>query len=104
MSEINIQPDDLQIVKEILKKVLNQDVKVWVFGSRATGKPKPFSDLDLAFDFGRPISLEELANLKFAFEESTLPFSVDLVDLHAVDTSFKKIILSEMKELFFNPE
>lgn len=102
MIGFNIQPEDLQILKDILKKSLHPDVKVWVFGSRATGKAKPFSDLDLAFDFGRPISLEELANLKFAFEESTLPFSVDLVDLQAVDASFKNIVQQEMKEIFFH--
>lgn len=95
--KLNIEAEDLKIVKFILKNNIPENAKVWVFGSRAkeNGKVKPFSDLDLALDFGRKLTLEELASLSKEFEESLLPYKVDLVDLWIIDDSFKKIIHQE---------
>jgi len=47
----------------ILAANLPHDAKVWVFGSRATGRARRYSDLDLAIDAGRPVTLDELAQL-----------------------------------------
>ena len=46
--------------------------EVWVFGSRATGHARPFSDLDLLVT--KPVSLTwlQLADLRDAFEASDL--------------------------------
>ena len=33
-----------------------------------------------------------MANLRYAFEESDLPYKVDLVDMRSLDDSFKAII------------
>lgn len=53
---------------------------VYLFGSRATGRARPGSDVDLAveseLDLSRPIR-----KAREAFEESTLPYTVDLVEL-----------------------
>jgi len=51
---------------------------VRVFGSRASGRAKPYSDLDLVI-IGEPVDDATRATLALAFEESDLPFRVDLI-------------------------
>ena len=89
-----LAPEHLAAVRDILKSHLPPSTKIWVFGSRATGKAKPFSDLDLAIDTGHPLTLEEAAALRDAFSESDLPWKVDIVDTNAIDAGFRQQILS----------
>lgn len=89
---IDIRPKDLEIVQQILAQHLPSDAKIYVFGSRAKGTTKRSSDLDLAIDLGRRLQQKEEFALSFAFEDSNLPFKVDVVDLHAISASFKDAI------------
>ena len=91
-SPIDIRPDHLEIVQGILREHLPVDVKVWVFGSRTNWTTKDSSDLDIALDGENKLSHKVLGALKDAFEDSTLPYTVDVVDLHAVSPDFKKIV------------
>lgn len=91
-ARIDIRICDLAIVQEILRKYLPLEAKVWVFGSRATWTTKNSSDLDLAIDAGRPLTRAENSNLADAFDESDLPYKVDVVDMQTVSESFKNII------------
>ncbi len=91
-NSIDIRPSDLNIVQSILQRTLTKDAKVWVFGSRAKGTATRSSDLDLAIDSGRALDREESSALFHAFEESDLPYKVDVVDLYAVNKTFKIII------------
>jgi predicted nucleotidyltransferase len=89
---MNIAPEHLRIVEDILKSHLPAGASVAVFGSRATGRAKPFSDLDLAIDAGRPLTLVESADLREAFTESDLPWKVDFLDRHAAQAHFLRVI------------
>ena len=89
---VDIRPDHLEIVQGILREHLPVDVKVWVFGSRANWTTKDSSDLDLALEGENKLSHKLLGALKDAFDDSTLPYTVDVVDLHAVSHDFKKIV------------
>jgi predicted nucleotidyltransferase len=89
--ELDIKPSDLKTVQAILRRHI-PDREVWAFGSRVTGKVKPFSDLDLAVIGSEPIPALVLADLKDAFSESDLPFKVDLVDWAETKENFRKII------------
>jgi uncharacterized protein len=80
------------IVREILARHLPAGVEVAVFGSRAGGRVKPASDLDLALQGDGPLPLALLAELAEAFDESALPWTVDLVDLAGVSAAFAQII------------
>lgn len=88
---IHLNPNDLAIVEEILKKNI-PDRKVIVFGSRAGGIPKKHSDLDLCIMGNPSLSLEQEAILKEAFSESDLPMRVDIVNWATLTPDFKKII------------
>lgn len=55
-----------------------------LFGSRAKGTYRPGSDVDLAL-VGENLTLDTLGRLARAFEESAVPYQVDLCWLAAVD-------------------
>ena len=80
---------------EILCARLPQEIKAWVFGSRVTGRARRYSDLDLAIDAGRRLSLDELAVLAEAFSDSDLPYKVDLVDWQSADDRWREAIAAK---------
>lgn len=94
-SQIKVLPEHMFIVKQILQKHLPPDAMVWVFGSRANGTPKKFSDLDLAIDVGKPLSSNLISNLASDFDESDLPYKVDIVDWQTINENFKNIIAGQ---------
>lgn len=99
---LDIQPADLAIIQAILREHLPAGAKVWVFGSRAKGNAKKYSDLDLAIRLpGSALTLELLTVLSYAFEESTLPYKVDIVDLATVATDFRCLIEKDSIPLSF---
>ena len=49
-----------------------------LFGSRAVGTFKPGSDVDLALR-GKNLTFDDVLSLKTALEETTLPYTFDLV-------------------------
>lgn len=89
---LDIDPKQLKLILDILQYHLPPDAIVWVFGSRATGTAKKFSDLDLAIDIGKPLALEIMAKLANSFEESNLPYKVDLIDWQTISDSFRRHI------------
>ncbi len=68
--------------------------KVRLFGSRARGTPKPYSDLDLAIMGDTPTPLTTLGQLHEAFASSELPWRVDLVDWASTSPEFRSHIAS----------
>ena len=66
------------------------ECEVRVFGSRVAGTAKHYSDLDLALIGHREIDWDTLRQLREAFEESDLPFRVDVIDWHAISEGFRK--------------
>ena len=90
----------LQEVVAILRKNLPVGAKAWAFGSRISNKVHRGSDLDLAIDANRKLTIEEVIALEVAFEESDLPFRVDIVDLNQVTPTFKEIIEVNKIEIY----
>lgn len=84
--------DEAATVRAILARHLPAGVEVAVFGSRARGRVKPSSDLDLALLGDGPLPLAVLAELAEAFDESVLPWKVDLVDRACVSAAFDRLI------------
>ena len=94
-SSIDLPADHRRLVLNILHAHLPPSTKAWVFGSRATGRARRYSDLDLAIDAGRRLTLDEIARLIEAFSDSDLPYKVDLVDWHDIDDGWRQIIVAE---------
>jgi predicted nucleotidyltransferase len=91
--EVKLTAAELAVVREILGRFLPRGYRAYVFGSRATGAGlKATSDLDLAIEGPKPLSLEQGAQLRFAFDESPLPMKVDIVDCAAIGADFARIV------------
>ncbi len=101
--EIDVSSTHRSIVEDILRRHAPRPCQVWAFGSRVRGKARRFSDLDLAFDAGRPLTLHDTAVLADAFDESDLPWSVDIVDLVTCSETFRREIESHAVPVFEAP-
>lgn len=87
-------------IKEIIFKFLDsKDYRLFIFGSRATGKAGKFSDYDIGILGENPLSFGTLALIKEALEDSSLPVAVDVVDFSSVSSDFKKVALAKTKKL-----
>ncbi len=75
----------------IINKIL-PECKVYLFGSRARLDHSQGSDIDLALDAGKKIDFKIILDLYNKIEDTNVPLTVDLVDLHSVDSDFKKRI------------
>jgi predicted nucleotidyltransferase len=96
---IDVPEDHRKLVLDILAARLPPGSAAWVFGSRATGRARRHSDLDLAIDAGRPLTLDEGAALAEAFSDSDLPYRVDIVDWYAIGDDFRRLIAGERRAL-----
>jgi predicted nucleotidyltransferase len=81
----------LQIVKAILKEQV-PDCQAWVFGSRANGRARQFSDLDLMLKSASKLNWRTIERLKDAFSASNLPITVDIVDVNSITEEMLTII------------
>jgi len=88
---MELKPEYLKIVHEILSLHL-PGREIRVFGSRAVGPAKPYSDLDLVIMGDEPLPLTTMRILRDAFDDSDLPFQVDLVEWAGVSEAFRKVI------------
>jgi amidophosphoribosyltransferase len=88
---IAISLEELAIVLSILRARI-PDRAVWVFGSRANGNARRRSDLDLAVDGDEPLPLRLRSELAEDFDQSDLPYRVDVVDLASITPEFRKHI------------
>ena len=94
-SPVDIRPDHLETVQEILRSHLPAGVEVWVFGSRANWTTTDSSDLDLAVAGSAKLDYRVMADLEIAFEESDLPYTVDVIDLNNVSDAFNQIVKNQ---------
>jgi len=91
---IDLAPHYLEKVRTILGQHVPQ-CEVRAFGSRLGRTVKDYSDLDLAVVASGKLNDDILRHLKEAFEESDLPFRVDVLDWHDLSPDFQKVIERE---------
>lgn len=78
--------DQLKLIQEFFPK----DCQMALFGSRVKGNFRENSDLDICVLSN--ISRNEVSKINEKFEESHLPFTVDIVLYKDCDDKFRKII------------
>jgi uncharacterized protein len=88
---IDIATRHLEMIRGILRKhVPGHEVRA--FGSRVNGGARTYSDLDLVIIGKTRLPRKILYLLKEEFEESDLPFRVEIIDWRAISSDFRKII------------
>ncbi|MFZ4507373.1 MAG: nucleotidyltransferase family protein [Fimbriimonas sp.] len=90
---LDVSPAHEKLILEILDKLVPHS-EVRVFGSRAVGSAKPYSDLDLVIMSNEPLG-SVLSDLAEAFSESDLPYKVDVIDWAVTSPHFQDIIKSQ---------
>lgn len=77
----SLSPENESTLKTILLNVLGakKNYSVYVFGSRATGKNKKYSDIDLWIESEPELSQSEISNLLDLLEMSDLSIKADIV-------------------------
>ena len=88
---IDVAEQHLETIKRILAKYAG-DCEVRAFGSRISGTAKEYSDLDVAVIGKGKIKRRDKMLLREAFEESDLPFRVDVIDYIAISDAFRAIV------------
>ena len=94
---IDLTAQERSTVLALLKQHLPGTL-VWIYGSRAKWTSHPVSDLDMVV-FAAPEQSNQVSLLREAFEESDLPFRVDLFVWDNIPTGFQKRIEDEHEVL-----
>ncbi len=94
LKTVALSPAQSSIVRAIIERVI-PGARVQVFGSRATGRSRPFSDLDLLVLQPACLSWSQRADLRDLFEASELPFRVDVVEADALSQGMVERIVGE---------
>ena len=88
---IGMEQHHWRIVQEILKKY---PYTFYAYGSRAKGTQRPTSDLDICFMGSIPYAVQ--AHIEEDFEESDLPFTVEVADFNLMPEDFKRTISKDL--------
>ena len=94
---IDLNEKYISFIKETVYHYL-QNCEIYLFGSRTKGTAKKYSDIDIAID-SEELTFEKKSLLKFLFEDSTMPYEVDIVDLNKVTDKFKELITADLVQI-----
>jgi len=90
--------EQARLVRHLLDDAL-PGAEVLVFGSRATGRARLYSDLDLLVLKPPGLTLAQRADLHDAFEASELPFTVDIVEAAGLAPGMAERVRAEAQPL-----
>lgn len=91
---MSIKKEYQKLLIDIIQKHIPNS-KIYLFGSQATQTSTESSDIYIALDAERPISLNIIMTILAEIDETIIPLKVDVVDLAGVNESFKKSIFQE---------
>lgn len=91
MKNIALSDDQLKTVLTILKKY---PYTFYAYGSRTKGKSRPTSDLDICFIETIPLNVQ--SHIEEDFEESSLPFQVEVSDYNLMTEEFQALIKKDL--------
>lgn len=93
-----------QIINDVITIIRSQigedkDFQLYLFGSRAYDQQVNYRDIDLALST-KYLSYEMYRKIRRSIENIRTLYSVDLVHLQRVDSTFKELILSTGKKIY----
>lgn len=90
---------DLEIAGSVIRSHLaGKNARVLLFGSRARGDSRIWSDIDVAVQADPPLPAGSLSALREALEESSCLLNVDVVDFNDADAALRDAIARESIE------
>ena len=89
---IDLPEAHLALLIKILREVVSSSMAVYIFGSRVRTAGNKYRDIDIAIEGKEKIDPKIILTLYGKFEESSLPYLVDIVDLNNVDLQMQEEI------------
>ncbi|MBL7542904.1 MAG: nucleotidyltransferase domain-containing protein [Bdellovibrionaceae bacterium] len=89
------------IQNKLIRPLKSKGAQVFLFGSRAKGNHKKFSDIDLLYclPVDKKIPGHFIHQLLMEIEESNFPYKIDLVGENELAQSYKDRVLLEKQKL-----
>lgn len=84
--------------KEKLIKLIEEhfpNAKIYLFGSRATEKQSPSSDIDVAIDVNKKADKYKIALIRLSIDDLNIPVDVDIVDFNSIPKKMQNRIEKE---------
>lgn len=93
-----LRPDPyiIKLKDMVLNILIDEKVKVFVFGSRARGDNQHTSDVDIGLIPYDKINRKKVVQLKEEIDDLNIPYKVEIVDFSQVSESFKKEAIKEV--------
>ena len=89
----------LPSISRIIADELNGCYKLFLFGSRATGRHHARSDIDLGIMSDGSMTAKQMQNVLEKLESLPTLLKIDLVDLNTVGDEFRKMALKNAMEI-----
>ncbi len=93
-NEKNLEEEYKDKIIKLLMALFPQG-KIYLFGSRATGRNQPFSDIDIAIDAGKQLPIENIDEANAIMASLNIPYKVDIVDFHHISSTMQELIMKE---------
>jgi predicted nucleotidyltransferase len=89
------------LYEKLIRPLKDRGATVFIFGSRAKGTHKKFSDIDILFSNAsdKTIPSNELYEIVSFFEDSNFPYKIDLVNDTELASSYRASVDREKIEL-----
>lgn len=88
----------LSVIQQVVIELL-QPKRIYLFGSRAIGKNKEYSDFDIAIE-GSKASFRDIRKAKEKLDESLGIYSCDLVELEKTGEDFQVLVKEQGKLIY----
>ncbi len=93
-----VSEKELKIIEHIIAPFKDK-YEFFAYGSRAKGNFRELSDLDIMVRGKIPININDFEELKEKFDNSSLPYVVNLVDYFSLAESFYNIIKEDLTKI-----
>lgn len=82
----------ITLIKKVVHSYIpDQSYRVFIFGSRAEGTSRRWSDVDIGLLGPKKIDLFTILAIKEDLQESDLPYRVDVVDFSSASKDFTRV-------------
>lgn len=73
------------------------NAKIYLFGSRARGTHREWSDIDLALDTGVILPNVKIGEVRDVLAATDMPYKVDVLDFQNISADMREVIKKDMK-------
>lgn len=88
------QTKALVAIQKIIRRSLpDKNFRIFLFGSRAGGFARHFSDFDIGIAGQTRVPTKQLNQIQSDLEDSDIPYKVEVVDFIDAEDSFKNLAL-----------